>query len=375
MSTKIAIGDAREMLRRIPRETINTSVMSPPYWMQRNYNAGPREIGREPTIKEYIDHLLEVMSELYRIQMPHGTCFVNIGDTYITQSGTERGQYYAETGGVKNVSNGETLLKSQELPHKCLALIPHRLALGMLDQGWIVRNVVIWHKKSAKPESVQDRFTVDYEPILFCTKNPQYYFKQQFQPYSASTIERCERYIANGEAFDPTRHKFDPDCPRVAPAKLMERFVKNLHVPGQAPNGMHLDRANGNGRDVFNSQGANLRCVWSLPTANYPGAHFATFPEELVARCIDAGCPPGGTVLDPFLGAGTTAVVAERLGMNCLGIELNPEYAQQARERIVAARRTNAEHKEHLSNINAEDANVVESRIRVDCSQDEYIEL
>ena len=290
MPTRIAIGDAREMLRRIPSETINTGVMSPPYWMQCSYNAGPREIGREATIKEFIAHLLEVMSEMYRLLMPHGALFVNIGDTYSTQSGNSRGSHFPENGRIRNIGNGEVLIKNNELPNKSLCLIPSRLALGMLDQGWIVRNIIIWHKPAAKPESVKDRFSVDYEPILFCTKSPKYYFKQQFRPYSEATVERCERYITNGEAFDPARHKFNPDCVRQAPAKITERIA----------NGMHFDRANGNGRDLFKGKGANMRCVWSLPTANYRGAHFATFSEQLVARCIEAGCPPGGTVLDPF---------------------------------------------------------------------------
>jgi site-specific DNA-methyltransferase (adenine-specific) len=338
MSTRIAIGDAREMLRLIRSETINCCVTSPPYWMLRDYGAGPKEIGREPTIKEYIEHLLEITGEIHRVLFPHGSLFFNIGDTYITQSGTTKGKYYAETGGINNVCNGQIMIKSQELPHKSLGLIPYKLAIAMQEQGWVIRNLVIWHKPSVKPESVQDRFSVDYEPIIFCTKNPQYYFKQQFRPYSESTFKRCKRFIDNGESFDPIRHKYNPDCVRQAPAKITERIAKNLMVPGQATHGMHIARANGNGRDVFNIKGANMRCVWTLPTARYNGNHFATFPEQLAAICIDAGCPPAGTVLDPFLGAGTVAVVAERMGRSCYGIEINPEYAQQARERILKER-------------------------------------
>ena len=123
--------------------------------------------------------------------------------------------------------------------------------------------------------------------------------------------------------------------------KILDRFAKNLMVPGRTVNGMHLARANGNGQDVFNPSGANMRSVWRIPTARYNGGHFAVFPEQLVETCIDAGCPPGGSVLDPFLGSGTVAVVAERMGRDCYGIELNPEFAEQAKQRILAARMVN----------------------------------
>ncbi|MGA2062220.1 MAG: site-specific DNA-methyltransferase [Thermoguttaceae bacterium] len=343
MAIRIAVGDARQKLRLMRSESINCAISSPPYWLKRNYNAGPDELGREPTIQAYIDNLLGVIDEVYRILLPHGSMWLNVGDSYITQAGTSRGQRYTEPGRIKNVNNGEMLIKGNELPHKSLCLIPYRLAIAMQDRGWIVRNVIIWHKPACMPESVQDRFTVDYEPLLFCTKNPQYYFRQQLQPYSDATLKRCKKYIENGEAFDPARHKVDPSCPTQAPTKLLERLAKNLAVPGRSCHTMHRDRANGNGQDVFSAAGANMRSVWRISTAGYRGAHFAVFPEKLVEICINAGCPVGGTVLDPFVGAGTTAIVAERMGRDFYGIELNPEYARQATERILEARsrRTN----------------------------------
>jgi site-specific DNA-methyltransferase (adenine-specific) len=323
MTTKIAIGDARDKLNLIPDESINSCVTSPPYWMLRDYRAGPDELGKELTIQAYLDNLLQVIDDVHRVLMPHGTFWLNLGDTYATQAGTSKGTYYPETGSIRNVTNGDVLIKSAELPHKSLCLIPYRIAIAMQDRGWIIRNVAIWHKPDGMPESVQDRFTVDYESLFFCTKNPQYYFKQQLRPYSDKTLKRCRSYIENGESFDPACHKFDPNCPSQAPFKLLGRIAKKLAA---------------NGKDVFNPIGANMRCVWTISTAGYRGAHFAVFPEKLVEICIDAGCPPGGTVLDPFLGSGTVAVVAERLGRNCYGIELNPKYAQHARERILTAR-------------------------------------
>jgi len=308
--TRIAIGDAREMLRLVGNESIHSCVTSPPYWLLRKYNAGPGEIGREPTVQGYVANLMQVIDEIHRVLRPDGTFWLNLADTYVKKSA---------------------------------CLVPYRVAVAMADRGWIVRNVIIWHKPDGKPESVRDRFTVDYEPLLFCTKSPCYYFQQQLRPYSPKTLKRCQIYIQNGEAFDPARHKVDQSRPAQAPAIVRGRIAKNLLVPGQTTHGMHLARANGHDQDIFNPAGARMRCVWSIPTARYRGAHFAVFPERLVQICIEAGCPPGRTVLDPFLGSGTVAVVAERLGRNCLGIELNPEYAEQARERILHARAKRSE--------------------------------
>jgi site-specific DNA-methyltransferase (adenine-specific) len=320
MATRIAVGDTRKVLKLIGSESVNCVVTSPPYWCKRNYNAGPQEMGKEPTIREYLDNLLGVIDEVYRVLMPNGTLWLNVGDSYATQGGTLRGNYYPETGTIRNVSNGDVLIKSRELPHKSLCLIPYRLAIAMQDRGWIVRNVVVWHKPDGMPESVEDRFTVDYEPVFFCTKSPRYYFKQQFRPYAETTVNGTRNRIENGDAV------------------CITRVPKNLSVPGRTIHTLHRDRAEGNGRDMFNPAGANMRSVWRISTAGYRGAHFAVMPERLVELCVEAGCPPGGTVLDPFLGSGTTAVVAERLARNCLGIELNPEFAEQAQERILAAR-------------------------------------
>lgn len=324
MSTKIAVGNAETKLKLFPDDFFNCVVTSPPYWMKRDYQAGPEELGREPTMREYINNLMGVIDQIYRVLAPHGTFWLNLGDSY--------------------VGNEAALAESEMLPQKSLCLLPYRVAIAMEDRGWIVRNVIIWWKPDCVPESVKDRFTVDFEPVFFCTKNPGYYFQQQLHPYSEKTLKRCQRFVDNGEAFDPLRHKVDPDRPTQAGMKLLGRMapgiVKNLIVPGRTVHTMHLDRANGNNRDVFNPDGANQRCVLRIATASYHGLHFAPFPEELVRLCIDAGCPPGGSVLDPFLGSGTSGVVAERMGRDFYGIELNPEYAQQATDRILKARAT-----------------------------------
>jgi site-specific DNA-methyltransferase (adenine-specific) len=323
MTTKIAVGDAKTKLKLLPDESVNCCLSSPPYWLKRDYGAGAQELGKEATIREYVDNLMAVIDEIHRVLKPHGTFFLNVGDSYSTPGGTLRGNYYPETGTIRNPSNGAMLPKSRELPNKSVCLIPYRVAIAMQDRGWIVRNVVVWWKPDSMPESTQDRFTVDYEPVFFCTKSPRYYFKQQFRPYSETTRQpgACR----------------NPNPTARASTGTAERPAKNLAVPGRTTHSLHIDRANGNDRNIFNPAGANLRCVWRIPTAGYRGAHFAAMPERLAEICIDAGCPLGGIVLDPFLGVGTTAVVAERMGRHCIGIELNPEFAQQAKERILAA--------------------------------------
>lgn len=270
MTTRIAIGDAWEKLKQIRSESINCCVTSPAYWMLRHYRSGPQEMGREPTIRQYLDKLLQVIDEIHRVLMPNGTFWLNIGDTYSTQSGKARGVVYPEHGKIRNPVRG-ALIKSKEVLNKSLCFVPERVALAMLDRGWICRNKNIWHKPNAMPDGVKDRFSVDYEPVYFWTKLPRYYFKPQRRP-------------------------------------------------------------NGTG---------NMRCVWRINTANSRDTLTAAFPEELVEACIEAGCPPGGTVLDPFLGSGTVAVVAERLGRTCYGIELNRECAERAMTRIRSARITN----------------------------------
>ena len=234
------------------------------------------------------------------------------------------------------------MVDGEELARKSLCLLPYRVAIEMADRGWIVRNVLVWWKPNALPESVRDRFSTDFEPIFFCTKGPQYYFRQQLQPYSPTTLQRCKSFVENGESFNPAKHKFDPACPSQAPMSLLGRvapqIAKNLMVPGRATHSMHVHRANGHDREVFDPAGANMRSVWRISTAGYDGAHFAVMPERVVEICIDAGCPPGGSVLDAFLGSGTSGVVAERMRRDFYGIELNPGYARHAIERILAAR-------------------------------------
>ena len=165
----------------------------------------------------------------------------------------------------------------------------------MCDRGWHVRNVIIWWKPDCIPESVQDRFTVDYEPVFLCTKSPNYYFKQQLQEYSEATVKRCTGGTEQGKTFDPSRHKFDPDRPSQNKMKMLERLAKNLGVPGRTVHSMHRNRANGFDREVFNPDGANQRCIVRIATAGYPGSSFRGdargVRDDLRRRRLPSGRP------------------------------------------------------------------------------------
>ncbi len=303
--TLLLQGNAYEVMRILPSRSVNQIATSPPYWGQRNYGGGPREIGRERSVEGYLECLWEVFDEGLRVLADDGTCWVNLGDKYVKT---------------------------------CAQMIPERFAIGMVERGWILRGKVIWHKPSCKPESVKSRFTLDWEPIYFFAKSRSHFFSQQFEPYSESTFRRYEQFLNNGGAFDPTRHKQDEQAPTRAPALVLERIAKNLIVPGQTPNGMHVARAAGNGRDVYSKYGRNMRSVWSLSTAAFRGAHFAVWPRELVSRIIRAGCARNGTVLDPFVGTGTTLAQAEAEGCVGIGIDLRSEYLEIAQEQILTSR-------------------------------------
>lgn len=276
---KVYTGNALEVLKTLPECSVNMCITSPPYWGLRDYKTNPAiwndgwqgELGAEPSFNQYINHLCDVFDEVKRVLKDDGTCWVNIGDSYNKKS---------------------------------LTLIPFRFALEMCNRGWIVRNVIIWQKPNATPQSAKDRFTVDFEYLFFFSKNKKYYFEQQLEPIKQSTYNRCKTGcgINKGANYQGLNKKnFE---------RLQQRILNGTIA------------------------GRNKRTVWQIATHAYHGAHFAVFPPVLIETPIKAGCPEDGIVLDPFIGSGTTAFVAEKLNRNWLGIELNPEYAKLAEERI-----------------------------------------
>lgn len=429
-TNKIYQGHVLDVLKTFPNESVDCVITSPPYWGIRWYktelqifggdegcdhewnlyrhtqhsgrkgtskvgyhllkenipddiveanfcskcNAWKGELGLEPSFKDYIVHLIAIFQEIKRVMKPTATCWVNLGDTYygggggnqyspsntgILSQAFKKDKQYEEAGGF----DYGYMRKAKETHIKSLCLIPFRFVIAMIDIGFILRNTIIWRKLNAMPSSVKDRFSTDFEYVFFFTKSKRYYFKRQKQPYKDASIKRANSFIKNNESFD-------------------ERILEE--------------------------DGANMRCVWDIPTARFGESHFATFPEELVTTPILAGCPEfvckqcglpkrevkkmesqssfnirvrdvkmqrlksfdriaseqeiekydekhyahkmtkytisegcecnagftEGIVLDPFMGAGTTALVALKLNRRFVGIELNPAYITMAYERI-----------------------------------------
>jgi len=292
---KIIQGDALEVLKTFPDAFVDCVITSPPYWNLRDYNV-EGQLGLEPTFQEYIQKLCAIFDEIKRVLKKEGTCFVNLGDTY---SGNKEGktdnkvsQYLKE--------NSQGIHKKATIQEKCLCQIPARFAIAMTDRGWILRNKIIWQKPNAMPSSVQDRFTIDYEEILFFVKSKKYYFEPQRQPHKKVSLNRIKH---------PWHGK----------------LTKGHSLGGLKDGDMHK---------MLHPDGRNMRAVWSVNTGSYPEAHFATFPPALIIPMVKAGCPKGGIVLDPFMGSGTVAEVAKYLGRNYLGIELNKSYIKLAENRL-----------------------------------------
>lgn len=311
-------------------------------------NAWKGQLGLEPSLNLYIKHLLQITAELKRVLKKTGTLWWNHGDSY---GGSGTGQKLEHRGKLTlgQMSSQTTeamtkLRKESTYPEKSLILQAHRLAICMIDeQHWILRNTLIWWKPNCMPSSIKDRFTVDYEPIFFFTKSKKYYFEQQFEPLS-------ESYLKENRPFGILRQRLYKNSKYVKGGYGNNQFKnkKNLTTKQKAyresfvSGGGNIDSGginNPNSRKkaierMLKSNGRNMRSVWSINPQPFPEAHFAVFPEELVEIPIKAGCPKGGIVLDPFIGSGTTAVVAKGLGRNYIGVEINPKFVKMAEERL-----------------------------------------
>ena len=294
---KIYQGDSLQVLKTLPSESIDCVITSPPYWQLRDYDVDG-QLGLEENFFEYINKLCDIFDEIKRILKKDGTCFVNIADTY---SGKKKGKTDDKVFSYLK-ENSQKINKKSIIQEKCLCQIPSRFAIEMTNRGWILRNRLIWHKPNAMPSSASDRFTVDYEDIFFFVKNKKYYFDNK------ATQEQA---ISNNK-------------------------IKDLGTRGK----QGYSKAHGGGRDSSGGLGYSeegkrkKRSVWTINTKPFSEAHFATFPEKLIEPMIKAGCPEGGIILDPFMGSGTTAVVARKLDRKYIGIELNEKYCKIAQDRL-----------------------------------------
>ena len=335
------LGDALDVLRTLPDESVDCIVTSPPYYGLRSYTPDllvrrsdltrderqrflhemnkldllrnpprysrpeipaelmdlfqPAEYGAEKTPAEYVVTMRAVFAEAKRVLAKDGTCWINLGDSYYSGKGEPT------QPDLKNVARrpGKRVLDGPSfgLARKNLIGIPWRVAFALQDDGWTLRNDVIWHKPNAMPESIGDRLATRYEHVFLLTRSARYWFDLDAirVPHMASTLAAAQR------ARSP------------------------YTTPGQKPN--TKSRPTG-------EHGANPGDLWGINTRPYPEAHFAVMPIELPVRCIKAGCKPGGTVLDPFSGSGTTGEAARKLGRRYVGIDLNPAYHDLAIKRF-----------------------------------------
>lgn len=300
----LMLGDCVESMRSLPAGSVHTCVTSPPYFGLRDYGVDG-QIGLEPTPDEFVAALVAVFREVRRVLRDDGTLWLNLGDSYARDSRVrwDNSLHVEKDWKVDQaMRDAPNVVRDAGLKPKDLIGIPWRVAFALQADGWYLRQDIIWHKPNPMPESVRDRCTKAHEYIFLLSKGPKYYFDAEAikEPVAASTVARLAQ-------------------PTLAAQAGSDR------VPG---------KTNGNMKAVGDGESRNKRSVWTVTTKPFKGAHFATFPPDLIEPCVLAGCPVGGTVLDPFGGSGTTGGVALALGRQAILCELNPEYAAIMPDRV-----------------------------------------
>lgn len=337
---KCHFGDCLQVLQRMPDGIVNTCVTSPPYFGLRDYgHAG--QIGLEPTPDEFITKLVTVFREVRRVLRDDGTLWVNIGDSYASGGRGGGGSYMAERGDGAWAGKGEaTGWRSPPagLKHKDLVGVPWMLAFALRSDGWYLRQEIIWAKPNPMPESVTDRCTKSHEQIFLLAKSPTYYCDMGAikEPVAPSTVQRLSQDVESQQGSFRVPGKTNGAMKAVGGARSKRDSFKREDskraevIPGQSAGTHREDRE----ESVWPLDERNKRSVWTVSTKPYKGAHFATFPPDLIEPCILAGAPAGGVVLDPFFGSGTTGQVAQALGRRFIGIELNTDYKALQDERL-----------------------------------------
>ena len=294
-------------MKDLPDRSIQCVVTSPPYWGLRDYGV-KKQLGLEKTPEEYVENMVKVFREVKRVLKDDGTLWLNLGDSYAGSTGQTGGKglntYQKEANATNSMMKPS---KINGLKPKDLCMIPARVAIALQADGWWLRQDIIWHKPNPMPESVTDRCTKSHEFIFLLTKSAKYYYDNNAirEPVSDVSLKRAE---------------YGWDCDRPS--------TKNASMNGE---GIHTKKM---GNRFVNPDGRNKRSVWTITTKPYKDAHFAVFPPTIPELCIKAGSKEGDTVLDPFFGSGTTGWVAQRLGRQWIGIELNAEYIKIAEKRF-----------------------------------------
>ena len=298
-------GDVLDKLQEIESDSVQCVVTSPPYWGLRNYQT-EGQLGLEKTPEEYVEKMVEVFRQIKRVLKHDGTVWLNLGDSY-AGGGRNSGNSLENTSDkqktqIHSMSVGKAIVP-QGLKPKDLVGIPWRVAFALQADGWYLRQDIIWHKPNPMPESVTDRCTKSHEFIFLLTKSAKYKFNQLLEDLKPSTFKDKRLFTKD---FTEQR--------------------RDRNYPGNAQQGSGMLKPT-NGQ-------ANKRSVWTVATKPYKEAHFAVFPPKIPELCIKAGSKEGDTVLDPFFGSGTTGWVAQRLGRQWIGIELNEEYIKIANKRF-----------------------------------------
>ena len=380
-------GDVLACLADLPDESVDCCVTSPPYWGLRDYGVAG-QIGLEPTPDEYVAKLVAVFREVRRVLRKHGTLWLNLGDSYAGSWGAQsRGN---TTGEASSRLEGTSMLSARQivshppgqtgagslkrtpgLKNKDLVGIPWRVALALQADGWYLRSDIIWAKPNPMPESVTDRPTKSHEYVFLLSKSERYFFDADAiaEAVADTSIARWNQNVGAQDGSDrvpgktngkmkaaggPVRPQAIRAVELARAAGLTDEHVAAIRSVGITDAGKAQTTQDGFGKNAQDVQALadeakaalggyyreflisarrNARTVWTIATQPYHEAHFATFPRELPERCIKAGSPGGGLVLDPFAGSGTTLAVARDLGRRAIGIELNPEYVRLIEKR------------------------------------------
>jgi DNA modification methylase len=324
VSVSTFTGDCRELLATLAPESVQTCVTSPPYFGLRDYGV-TGQLGMEKHWPDYVEAIVDVFAAVHRVLREDGTLWLNLGDSYATGGGSVGRAPGGGDQGARFIRQGHIGRQANRMPQpglksKDLMGIPWRVAFALQADGWYLRSDIIWHKPNPMPESVTDRPTKAHEYLFLLSKSPTYY-------YDAVAVAEDAVKGAAGSEFH-TGKTGDHQLGRAStkPRQSVKRGGSNGKTEAMAATGQNAFRAV--------TEKRNRRTVWTVATQPFKGAHFATFPPALIEPCILAGSKRGDTVLDPFGGAGTTGLVADRLGRDAVLIELNPTYAEMARERI-----------------------------------------
>lgn len=334
-------GDARELLAELPDDSVHFVMTSPPYWGLRDYGADG-QIGLEDSLSEFIDTLAEIGDQIQRVLRDDGSWYLNLGDSYASSPSGHKGDHDLDGGDAHNHPRRND--SDLPYPHKCKMFMPHRTALELIENGWILRNDAVWQKSNPMPEPVDDRLSTTFEWLFHFTQDEEYFYDLDAirEPYKQKTVQRANRGRDEG-------NKYEGGAPG--------QSENTLCSPSDEQGGLH-------------NNGKNPGDIFEMPTDGFTEGHFAVYPPELVKRpvkssappkvCADCGAPyrrvsgddwaqtcecdtsdtEPGIVLDPFAGRGTTCKVAANLGRRYIGFELNPDYVELAKDFVPKRQQT-----------------------------------